>query len=141
MTWESPQLSNYSQVNFYCYEIIAEEDELPVQNLVFNTTDTEVVLKVSEIPRNIEISFVFSAYNCQGASSQLALIINIQGKYNEPQMIHGMQLYTCLLKWMPQCITHYECKNFSQNLVIIFTAVRTYCTYVHECILFEHELW
>ena len=74
MTWESPRLSNYSRVDFYCYQIMAEEGALPIQDLVFNTIDTEVVL--SGIPYNIEISFVISAYNCQGASAEVSLVIN-----------------------------------------------------------------
>ena len=74
MTWKPPRQGNYSRVDFYCYQIMAEEGALPVQDLVFNTTDTEVVL--SEIPCNIEISFVLSAHNCRGPSAEVSLVIN-----------------------------------------------------------------
>ena len=59
---------------------MAEEGALPVQDLVYNTTDTKVVL--SEMPHNVQMLFVISAYNCQGASSQIVCVINVQGEYN-----------------------------------------------------------
>ena len=52
---------------------MAEEGALPVQDLAFNITDTEVVL--SEISHSVEILFVISAYNCRGTGAQASLII------------------------------------------------------------------
>ena len=71
---------------------MAEEGALPVQDLIYNTNDTKVVL--SEIPHNVQMLFVISAYNCQGASSQIACVINIQGEYNKAYN-HGQMRGFC----------------------------------------------
>ena len=81
VTWEPPS-DNYSRVDLYCYQIITEGN---ASGLVFNTTENVSIL--SELPRDVEILFVISAYNCRGASAQVTLIIDIGKQFNMP---HGI---------------------------------------------------
>ena len=72
--WEPPQ--NDSRVDHYLYKF-AKVADMSVDEVILirNTTNTTVVL--SDIPYGINITFVVSAYNCEGVSAQKVLVINI----------------------------------------------------------------
>ena len=70
VTW-APKL-NESSVDFYCYQLIDRLTHLII--LTSNTSDTAVELS---IPYDVNISFVISAHNCAGRSSQTSIFINL----------------------------------------------------------------
>ena len=70
VTW-APKL-NESKVDFYCYQLIDNLTHLPM--LTSNTSHTAVELS---IPYDVNMSFVISAHNCAGRSSQIAVFIDV----------------------------------------------------------------
>ena len=77
ITWEPPDQDFDSRIDFYHYQIL---DGLLEENILdFNTTNTTII--VMDINR-ISISaallqFVLSAYNCNGPSISVAIVIAI----------------------------------------------------------------
>ena len=69
VTWVAP---NDSRVDFYHYQLQIVDDMNNTLMDVSNTTeDIMVVFPGLHIPHNVNISFILSAHNCNGASVQL----------------------------------------------------------------------
>ena len=68
MTWEPP---NDLWVDFYRYQLIDNWRHTII--LDSNTTNTTAAL--SDVPNNINITFVITVYNCDRASTKVTFVI------------------------------------------------------------------
>jgi hypothetical protein len=73
ITWEPPDIHVDSRIDFYHYQVLdglSEENASVV--LDFNTTNTTVIVNTS----SALLQFVLSAWNCNGASIPVTIVIS-----------------------------------------------------------------
>ena len=78
MTWEPGDRDVDSMIDFYHYQVLdglLEENASVV--IDFNTTNTTVIIDINKINSSATLlQFVLSAYNCNGASIPVAIVIS-----------------------------------------------------------------
>ena len=78
MTWEPPNQDNDSRIDYYHCQVLdglSEENASVV--LDFNTTNTTVIIDINKINSSATLlQFVLSAYNCNGASIPVAVVVS-----------------------------------------------------------------
>ena len=77
MTWEPSDPDVDSRMDFYHYQVL---DDLSEENasvvLDFNTTNTTIIININRISTSAAlVQFVLSAYNCNGASALVTVVI------------------------------------------------------------------
>ncbi len=78
-TWEPPDSDDNSRIDFYHCQVLdglSEENASVVLDL--NTTNTTVIVDINRINTSAALlQFILSAWNCNGASIPVAVVISI----------------------------------------------------------------
>jgi hypothetical protein len=144
--WESPDTGVDSRIDFYHYQVL---DSLSEENasviLDLNTTNTTVIIDVNGINTSNDfaamLQFVLSAWNCNGASIPVAIVISIDNGTGEKEILLQCQLsiiYYCAytdhfgaettyytLSSKPSLVTDLEMSE--NNVNILLTSIYSLC--------------